>query len=648
MKNSKSRLTTLDIKYINQILGRVPSNIELNFIKLVLSNELTNRSYLQVLNRLNVGTKRTDNKKYEINHEFNLHFHDGLEILDENHKTIFCSDNPIYRIDSKNSDMVLQNQTVFNKNFDDDKLIPDVKIGQRDYQKVLRIFNQSDENIIFSNFFELRKGISELKNLKNAQIFVIPFGKRYFKKYQALLQKAASNILSNEWVELFQPVSIQGLGKTLINLIKEFSLGIKLSNKFQCESLYNEFGPKDDLNALIIIKNGNIAKLEAFCKINELIYQKIGDFIDDKTIQIFSKTEPIINLPVDVFSLQLDVNAPHFPQSELKFSAAKLVSKSLTKSSLNNQFLKLYQIVSESDCTWSKKINRQRWENHQLNYGISSNGDNADYQIVISQADNNNLLSVTPRAAGQIAIASSTRKLSCLGIKPKYIVVNNIFPNSCDKSNWLASELMQGQEEAIRELDLNIGSRTIESFSNIFKQNVVAAGLTKNKLTLSRLESENIGDFITLLGSHRGELGHSSYEYRISGKLTEKFPTVDLRMENRLQSVVQQGINTKLIKAVANVGAGGVSITIAKLLANSEYGVGARIHLSRKLSEAELLFGETQGLIIVVISEIDIMEFERICMTIGVPSTTIGRITENNLFTFNDLIWVNADKFRAK
>ncbi len=81
-------------------------------------------------------------------------------------------------------------------------------------------------------------------------------------------------------------------------------------------------------------------------------------------------------------------------------------------------------------------------------------------------------------------------------------------------------------------------------------------------------------------------------------------------------------------------------------LAVSEPSIGAKIHLSRKLTNEELLFGETQGLVIVTLSEEDIMEFERICMSVGVPSTTIGRVTNTNQYTFNDLININADKLR--
>jgi phosphoribosylformylglycinamidine synthase len=245
-----------------------------------------------------------------------------------------------------------------------------------------------------------------------------------------------------------------------------------------------------------------------------------------------------------------------------------------------------------------------------------------------------------------MSVANASRKISCMGIKPMHIAIHNIFPKPNSKSNWFASELLQGQEEAIREIDLEIGNRQIDTFNENWYQNVLTVGYVKNNSSKVDISFKNNGDFISLLGSHRGELGGSEYEKYISDNTSKSFPSVDLNMEPSLQDVVQQGINTSLIKSATNVGMGGISIAIAKSLFASDVSIGARIHLSRKLTDQELLFGETQGLVVVTLSEEDIMEFERICMTVGVPSTTIGRVTDNNTYTFNESISLNVDKIR--
>jgi len=118
---------------------------------------------------------------------------------------------------------------------------------------------------------------------------------------------------------------------------------------------------------------------------------------------------------------------------------------------------------------------------------------------------------------------------------------------------------------------------------------------------------------------------------------------VDLLMESRLQEAVLTGINEDLIQSARPIGRGGVALAIAKSFEKNS-NLGARIYFSRKLKTEELLFGETQGLVLVTIKENDLMEFERICMAIGVPATTIGRVTDDGFYTFNKSIKLPVKK----
>ena len=88
--------------------------------------------------------------------------------------------------------------------------------------------------------------------------------------------------------------------------------------------------------------------------------------------------------------------------------------------------------------------------------------------------------------------------------------------------------------------------------------------------------------------------------------------------------------------------AGGLAVAIALSLISGEEGIGARIHLSRKIRNDELLFGETQGLILISFEENNFIKFERICMQNNIPATTIGRVTGDGKFTFNNLINVQV------
>ncbi len=65
-------------------------------------------------------------------------------------------------------------------------------------------------------------------------------------------------------------------------------------------------------------------------------------------------------------------------------------------------------------------------------------------------------------------------------------------------------------------------------------QNISAIGIHKQNSVKMDIGSKTDGDFISLLGSHRGELGGSAYEQFIASEKSEVLPTVDLQMEKRL------------------------------------------------------------------------------------------------------------------
>ena len=83
---------------------------------------------------------------------------------------------------------------------------------------------------------------------------------------------------------------------------------------------------------------------------------------------------------------------------------------------------------------------------------------------------------------------------------------------------------------------------------------------------------------------------------------------------------------------------------MAHAIIASAQGVGARIHLSSKIRNDQLLFGETRGLTIISVSEESIIEIERLCMNSGVPCTAIGRVTSDGQYTFNELIKLKREK----
>ncbi len=643
-------LSELDIKYISATLGRVPSENEISFIELILMKELKSREYLQILTRLDDGAKREVNNKIEIDNKFDLFVNTGLKIIDQNNSMLINRSETEY-IDIVNNLDTAMDAIAINSPTDQnvEKIYKKGVSNRRGRNAIGVQFNKEEgSEIIFSTSLGLQEKNKDNANssLANSSIYKIDFGKRTVQKNIKHLVNIIDEINHEEWFLFVKSINWEGLNVALINLIREINHGIHINNEISTVLLSSKFNDDNSLSILIAIENDGHPKLKAFCKKHNLNLDKVGVLINEQIIHINNKNDTLINLPISTFDLQYNVNTKHFLPLETDINTSKNIPKKYKNAPHTNQLLKLLTSITANDVLWKNSARNSKLKNDHSCYGLYSNNDSIDDQIVLNQADKNQLIDISPRLSGRVSVASAVRKISCTGAKPKAVIIQNIFPELNKNSLWKASELLQGQEEAIRELEVEIGSRSLETYKDYWHQSISAIGIHQQKNTKMDISFKNNGDFISLLGSHRGEMTGSAYEKYITNEKSDVLPTVDLKMEKRLQDVVRQGISTNLINSAANVSTGGISIAIAKSLLASESGLGARIHLSRKLTDEELFFGETQGLVIVTLSEVDIMEFERICMTIGVPSTTIGRVTDNDIFTFNEAIKIKVDKLR--
>jgi phosphoribosylformylglycinamidine (FGAM) synthase-like enzyme len=630
MIKDKNRLSELDIKYITSILGRIPTEIEISFIELILSNELKTRDYLRILSRLDDGAKREVNNKIEFDDKSNLFVNTGFKILNQDQSFLINRDETKYINKINGLNTVLDNIVINSPNNSDvEKIIKKELVNRKGSNVIGGGFIKEENGIIFSLSVGIKDKINtnEKLQINNSLVYKINFGKRYFQKNITQLIKIINVIINETWFIFAKSINWNGLGVALINLIKETNHGISIIKDISPESINAHFSDDKTLSILIVIQHENLPHLNVFCKKYDLEIDEIGSLINEPIMHLNNKNDTLINLPVSVFDLQYNVNIPHFIQPKIEIISTKNVFKKYKHGSFTNQLIKLLTKINDDDILLKFPSFKRNITNNYSSYGLFSINDAIDDQIVLTTADKNYLIDVSPRLSGRISVANAVRRLVCTGTKPKAIIIQNIFPKINKSSLWTASELLQGQEEAIREMEVEIGSRSIDTFENYWYQNISAIGIHQQNSVKMGISFKHEGDFISLLGSHRGELGGSAYERYISAIESEVLPSVDLRMENRLQEVVRQGINTNLIKSAVNVSTGGISIAIAKSLIASANGTGARIHLSRKLKEEELLFGETQGMVVVSLSENDIMEFERICMTVGVPSTTIGRVT---------------------
>ncbi len=260
-------------------------------------------------------------------------------------------------------------------------------------------------------------------------------------------------------------------------------------------------------------------------------------------------------------------------------------------------------------------------------------------------------LGLDPRVGGRTAVASAARKLVCRGINPAAAVLNTFVAEDVSREqDELLREVFQGADEVARVFDIPIIDTKTTTGEKISAPVAVAGviGAASQNFRPLMTKFKQCGDFVLMLGSHRGELGGSEYLRIVAKKEGGPPPAVDLRVEPKLRDIVLMAHTVDLIESATNVSSGGLAAALAQCVLNSPQGTGARIHMSSKITDQKLLFGETQGVVIVTVHEEAIIEIERICMQMAVPCTAIGRVTDDSRFSFNDLINVKVSELQKK
>ena len=409
------------------------------------------------------------------------------------------------------------------------------------------------------------------------------------------------------------PVNKAGMGYSLFRILEtNDGCGIHLE-KYAIKHMSSKRGH----GILIHIDKQSVSILEAHeSLLNKMIL--VGTLTADSTVIIMNGSKSIGHFPMQL--LMMISNQERFTDEiKMQLDLPKSVQLSIKQKKTYNKELKALL----DDVPKSQQVSVITKKGHAYGYATHTN----DY----IKYDDYKMRSIA-------AITNGARHLICSGIRPEVATGFLAVPkgNVSEKGSFLKGVHIAGKELNIAIDHIAFGCYSDKPSGRFYVggQRIINSDFPNTFLSSSQ--------FISILGSHRGELGGSRFLSLKKMDYKGAPPKVDLTMESRLQDAVLTGIHGGLIQSARPIGRGGIATTIARSFPKTPL-LGARIHFSRKLTVPELLFGETQGLILVTINEMDLMEFERVCMTIGVPATTIGRVTDDGQYKFNNAIKLSVD-----
>ena len=278
-----------------------------------------------------------------------------------------------------------------------------------------------------------------------------------------------------------------------------------------------------------------------------------------------------------------------------------------------------------------------------------------------------------PYEGSKIAVAEAARNLACTGAVPLGVTDNLNFGNPYKPEIfWQLRESVRGLAQACRAFNAPVTGGNVSLYNQSPNgpidptPTVAMAGLIERAEHITTQWFKDEGDAIILLGEAidvndplQG-LGGSAYLHQIHGLKTGTPPRCNLESERELHLAVRALIHSNVVKSAHDCSDGGLAVALAECCVSQQIAretprlIGAQIELSPLLAQRQnaagngkpapapnfrldaLLFGETQGRIVLTTSPLDAVKVVERAKIMGVKAIRIGTVGGDKLSILSD------------
>jgi phosphoribosylformylglycinamidine synthase len=255
--------------------------------------------------------------------------------------------------------------------------------------------------------------------------------------------------------------------------------------------------------------------------------------------------------------------------------------------------------------------------------------------VAISNDCNGRYCYLNPRRGALIAMVECLRNLVCAGATPLAMTDNLNFGNPYKPENFYQlKECVEGLAEACRFFDVPVVGGNVSLYNESPEgaidptPTVAVVGLIEKEAHITRQCARAAGAGLVLLGGAPTELGGSQYLGVIHGLKTGDAPGVDLAAEKRLQDFLLGQIRSGTVSSAHDLSEGGLLVALSEILFGPE-NLGAMVDLSgMECARLDaLLFGESQGRVVLSAAPGDVPAIIAAAKAAGVPADGIGAVT---------------------
>ena len=280
---------------------------------------------------------------------------------------------------------------------------------------------------------------------------------------------------------------------------------------------------------------------------------------------------------------------------------------------------------------------------------LSANGPTAapavEKLIAMTVDGNGAYVYLDPYEGGKIAVAEAARNLACSGAVPLGVTDNLNYANPHNPELfWQLRESVRGLADACRAFDTPVTGGNCSLYNQSPAgpidptPTIAMVGLIERSEHITTQWFKDEKDVVILLGEPVDTqdlllgLGGSAYLQVAQGRKTGRPPRCDLDQEKLLNQTLHGWIASGVIKSAHDCSEGGLAVALAEACISHTAGrdtprlIGATIDLST-IPAARLdglLFGETQGRVVISVAHAQVSKVLGQAKILGVPARQIG------------------------
>ena len=403
---------------------------------------------------------------------------------------------------------------------------------------------------------------------------------------------------------------------------------------------------------LLVVKPGDEPHIESVFHKWDVPCSRIGTAAGHERAEVYDGDHRVAQLPIGLLtdppSYRLRGKRPEYQE---KLRGYPLRSVPLPEHGPERVLLRL---LGSPNVGSKEPVYRQYDHQVQTNTVVPPGADAAVLRIkgtskgiALSTDGNGRYCYLDPYKGGAISVSEACRNVSCTGAEPIALTNCLNFGNPEHREIYYQLEwCIRGMAQACRALGVPVVSGNVSLYNETHGQAVYptpvvgALGLLEDVRLHVTSDFKQPDEVVILLGAAdvRGrprDLSGSEYLELIHDVVAGR-PTIDLRLEARVQLLCRRAIVEELVSSAHDCSDGGLAVALAESCIAG--GVGFRGTFDVRGRWDAALFGEAQSRVVVSLRRESLPMLEKLAVEFEVPLAFLGTTTSECRYVVKDLI----------